>query len=239
MDLGSNARRILLLGVASSTRLLMCHVLQNLGYAVDEATDVAEAAARCRNCGLVVLGLRTASGELRTIVRALRGIDRPPAVMVVGDAAAIAEIQQPDPDIQACLVEPVEFGQFLATVRQLIETACQTGRASTAPVDLERLDMFAGSGPDLTEELAALFFTTARAYLADMENALRNDGDASRTAHTLKGACANFGASEMAALALIAEEQGVTAERLSGLRGALARAEQFMAGAGIYRAAVQ
>jgi HPt (histidine-containing phosphotransfer) domain-containing protein len=224
----------------------MCHVLQNLGYAVDETTDVAEAAARCQDCGLVVLGLRAAAGELRTIVQALRSIDRPPAIMVVGDAPSIAEIHLPDPDIQACLVEPVEFGQFLATVRQLIEAGCQAARACsgpgrpscTSPVDLDRLNMFAGSDPDLIEELTALFFTTARAYLADMEAALRSDGDATRAAHTLKGACANFGATEMAELAMVAEKQGVTAERLGGLRSALACAEQFMAGAGIHRSAV-
>jgi len=204
-------------GVTSSTRRLVRHVLQSLGYQVDEAADdVAPGAAAYL---LVIAGTRA------------RRAEQPPGAgegtvptILVGVATA-----PPDrPEVRACLLEPLEFGTFLATVRAVLDAEPAHPRPDGDPVDLTRLREFVGDDPDLSEELSVLYFATARHYLAEMGRAARDGADASRIAHSLKGASASFGAREVAVLALDAEAQAVTPERVAALAVALDRAQAFM-----------
>ncbi len=200
-------------GVTSSTRRLVRHVLQSLGYQVDEAADgVAPGTAAYL---LVIAGTRARQADTG-------GLAVP--TILVGVAAA-----PPDrPEVRACLLEPLEFGAFLATLRAVLDAEPVPARPDGDPVDLARLREFAGDDPDLFEELAVLYFATARNYLAELGRAARDGADASRTAHSLKGASASFGAREVAVLALDAEAHGVTPERVQALATTLDRAEAFM-----------
>ncbi|WP_035485738.1 Hpt domain-containing protein [Geminicoccus roseus] len=237
MDAIPATRRILLTGVTSSTRLLVRHVLQSLGYLVDEAAEAVGGAPG--RYALVVAGPRALDVDGRLSAQA--GPDTAVPVILIG--AGEAAPGEPvigggagSVDLRACLAEPLELARFLAIVRGVLESGAALARGSVPeqrpaedPVDLERLHDFAGDDQDLVEELCSLYFTTARSYLAEMAEALRPGGDTTRSAHALKGASANFGAREVAGLALAAETQGVTQERLEQLRRALGRAEAFMA----------
>ncbi len=200
-------------GVTSSTRRLVRHVLQSLGYQVDEAADGV--APGWTAYLLVIAG-----------ARAHQAASGGPAVptILVGVATA-----PPDrPEVRACLLEPLEFGAFLATVRAVLDAEPVPAPPNGDPVDLAWLREFAGDDPDLFEELSVLYFATARNYLAELGRAAWDGADASRTAHSLKGASANFGAREVAMLALDAEAHGVTPERVQALAATLDRAEAFM-----------
>ena len=121
----------------------------------------------------------------------------------------------------------------MAKVRDLVGTTENpTQEPEADPVDLHRLADFAGGDSMLVEELAALYFSTAGSYLAHLQDALDNGADASGPAHALKGASANFGAGNVAALALAVETEGVTLHRLDALRRAVRRAQQFMTSSG-------
>lgn len=234
MEASPAARRILLTGVTSSTRLLARHVLQSLGYRVDETADAAGSAQTVAPAyALVVAGPRAldASGCLPVLGEG----GRPVPVIVVGKTASAGPGGSNNGGRRVCLAEPLEPGQFLATVQELTarlppgETDPDPGPVpADEPVDLERLNDFAGNDQDLVAELSALYFTTARLYLADMTDAWHAGADSGRPIHALKGASANFGAHEVAALALAAETHGLTAERLDRLGHALGHAEAFM-----------
>jgi HPt (histidine-containing phosphotransfer) domain-containing protein len=232
MDASPAARRILLTGVTSSTRLLVRHVLQSLGYLVDEAVDAAPGGgATLPAYALVVAGPRALDRDGR--------LTTPPGSGRLAPAILIGAAVSSGPDgarWRACLVEPLELAQFLATVRSILDseaadarTSQEGGAAAGDPIDLDRLRDFTGDDHELAEEIAALYFVTARSYLAEMVEALRTGADCSRPSHALKGASANFGAGDVAALAQVAETQGVTAERIEALERAVGRAWTFMA----------
>ena len=235
MDVSPQVRRILLAGVSSSARLLVRHVLQSLGFAVDEVADL-QAAARAGLpvplYALVVAGGR-ALAEARRLAAPVHGGSAIPLVVIgqTDDADG-----RDDEGIAARCTEPLEPVEFLATVRLITGPerigARRQGLHLVAgepdPVDLHRLDDFAGGDAELIAELAVLYFTTAQSYLTQMLDALEQDADASGPAHALKGASANFGARDVAGLALVAETQGVTLQRVEGIRQALQRAERFM-----------
>jgi HPt (histidine-containing phosphotransfer) domain-containing protein len=232
MDAIPATRRILLTGVTSSTRLLVRHVLQSLGYLVDEAAEATGGA--CGRYALVVAGPRALDADGRLLAQA--GPHEAAPVILIGAGEPAMSGGPGSADLRACLAEPLELARFLAIVRGVLESGAALARSSAPeprpaedPVDLERLHDFAGDDQELVEELCSLYFTTARSYLTEMAEALRPGGDTTRSAHALKGASANFGAREVAGLALAAETQGVTPERLEQLRRALGRAEAFMA----------
>lgn len=231
MDASPAVRRILLTGVTSSARLLVRHVLQSLGYLVDEAADLGTGAGTMPCYALVVAGPRALDDAGRLAVPARLG--RPVPTILVG----MPETARLDgTGWCARLAEPLDLGELLATVRSILDgDAAQSGAgqgedlSASNPVDLERVRDFAGNDDDLVEELIVLYFTTARSYLAEMAAARASGADPGRAAHALKGASANFGAGEVAALALAAETGGVTAERIGALERAVERAWSFVA----------
>ena len=84
---------------------------------------------------------------------------------------------------------------------------------------LQRLGTAAGE--DLLGQLAVLFLTEADGWIVAFRDALarRDAGALMRTAHTLRGAAANLGASELARLCATAE----TESKAGSLEGAEAR----------------
>jgi len=69
--------------------------------------------------------------------------------------------------------------------------------------------------------LASLYLATAALYLDQMRTALATGGDWRRTAHALKGASANLGASATARLAAAAEDAAPSPEMLAELAEAV------------------
>jgi HPt (histidine-containing phosphotransfer) domain-containing protein len=88
-------------------------------------------------------------------------------------------------------------------------------------IDLDHLRSFTDGDPQLENELLTLFLSTADSYLARMSQALGTGEPWAATAHALKGASANLGASRVMALALAAERTAANAEQLEALRGAI------------------
>jgi HPt (histidine-containing phosphotransfer) domain-containing protein len=66
--------------------------------------------------------------------------------------------------------------------------------------------------PQFLRELIDLFLQDMPARFADLETAIEKNDAAllTRAAHTIKGSCGNFGASDLAAVALTMEHQGKT-----------------------------
>lgn len=99
--------------------------------------------------------------------------------------------------------------------------------AQAPAVDLEHLLGFTDGDLQLEGELSALFLSSAGVYLERMAEALRNGEPWRQAAHALKGASANLGARQMAAVALQAEHSDPSPGRLRELRRALDEVRQF------------
>lgn len=93
-------------------------------------------------------------------------------------------------------------------------------------IDLAHLASFTDGDPALERELVDLYLSTAEGYLAELEGA-REAEVWRKAAHSLKGASANLGAMQVAALALAAEKSAPAAGLLADLHAAVADVRRF------------
>lgn len=234
------SRRLLIVGDPASSRGLMTMVLGRLGYAVtcvDSGREALDALKRER-FALVLVALQlpdlpglTLARRLRTMPERAGGLP----IILFGDA--------PDPErlgeechaagLDAFLPKPISIGRLVATVRALVaRTSPQPGGAapmadSTTPIALEHLTSFTDGDPQLERELGLLYLASAGLYLEELRAALRNGGDWRGAAHSLKGASANIGAVEVAALAAKAEKAAPSPELVRCLAEAVEAVRRF------------
>jgi two-component system, sensor histidine kinase and response regulator len=197
-------------------------MLENLGYRVDVVADGAEAVkaaaltpyqAILLDCQMPVLDGYQATSEIR---RQQDGSRRTPIIAVTASAM--------ESDQQRCLAAGMD--DYLAKPLSLKALAAVLARwaagGATPPVldsqvvgRLEKLGEAAGK--DLMGQLATLFLADADVRVAALRQALATDDAAAvvRSAHTLSGASANLGATDLARMcAAMATES--TAGDLSG-----------------------
>ena len=92
-----------------------------------------------------------------------------------------------------------------------------------SPIDLAHFTSFTNGDQQLERELSSLYMTTADTRLDEMRQALAAGLPWDGPAHELKGASANLGAVEVAALAAEAETATPSETQLSRLTAALDR----------------
>jgi HPt (histidine-containing phosphotransfer) domain-containing protein len=95
------------------------------------------------------------------------------------------------------------------------------------PLAIERLTEFTDGDRQLERELSSLYLSTATLYVDEMRANLANTEEWRRTAHALKGASANIGATEVARLAKEAEQAGPSPALLASLEDALEEVRRF------------
>jgi HPt (histidine-containing phosphotransfer) domain-containing protein len=111
--------------------------------------------------------------------------------------------------MDAYLSKPVRTAELLECVRSLLHQRQANGTANAAS---------SHEDPELLREMSDVFRQTLPAMMAEIQRALR-EADAERlrkAAHKLRGAAANFGATEVCALAQQLEQAGES----SDLKGA-------------------
>lgn len=232
------ARRILIVGDPALSRSLMKMVLGRLGYVVTCAASGREAAAALAHTrfALVMVALHLPDMPGITFARRLRATD--PAgtpLLLFGDAWDQEAILQ---DVRAAgldgyLPKPISIARLVARVCELTRQALgplQGGSAlvdESPPIELEHFTSFTDGDVQLERELGSLYVATAGAYLAEMREALAAGRPWDRPAHALKGASANIGAVEVAALAAEAERSAPSEEQLGRLAEALEAVRRF------------
>ena len=98
-----------------------------------------------------------------------------------------------------------------------------------SPIDLAHFTSFTNGDQQLERELSSLYMTTADTRLDEMRQALAAGLPWDGPAHELKGASANLGAVEVAALAAEAETATPSEAQLSRLTAALDKVRHFFA----------
>ena len=96
-----------------------------------------------------------------------------------------------------------------------------------SPIDLAHFTSFTNGDQQLERELSSLYMTTADTRLDEMRQALAAGLPWDGPAHELKGASANLGAVEVAALAAEAETATPSEAQLSRLTAALDTVRYF------------
>jgi PAS domain S-box-containing protein len=200
-------------------------MLESLGYRVDLAPDGAhaiEAATLTRyeailmDCQMPVVDGYTAAAKIRCL---RGGEDAPPIIALTASALVSDERRCLTAGMDDYLTKPLGLKALAAVLERWIPTGSASTPAAGSPEPLaadagagrqvrdpqivERLERLGeATGEDLLGQLAALFSTEADAQVAALQLALA-DADAatvSRSAHTLSGASANIGATDLARL---------------------------------------
>jgi CheY-like chemotaxis protein len=118
-------------------------------------------------------------------------------------------------------------------VSELLE---QNVTAAAPPIDLARLNEITGGDPEFAKELIETFISSCEAQIVEIHDAIgaADHRSLARSAHKLKGACANIHAEEMRLLVARLESEALTtnADDLlacnAQLRQAFARAKEFL-----------
>lgn len=237
----AGARGVLIVGDLALSRGLMRLVLSRLDYVVScvaTAREASAAIARTRYAlALVALQLPDMPGM--AFARRLGGSAPAPRVpvMLFGDAWDPETVAREcrEAGIDGYLQKPISIGRLVAAVRELTHRAlgpAERGRAMSeaeAPIDLQHFRSFTEGDAQLERELGAIYLSTAGVYLEEMRRAVRERGDWRGPAHALKGASANIGAREVAALAERWERAAPSVEALAALGASLERVRVFFA----------
>ena len=227
---------ILLADEQNGSRDLVVLILEKLGYRLRSVRSGREALTELGTMpGALVLLSATLPDlpgpDAVRVIRALPSSARPSAILVImpGDherdwAACRAA------GADAHLVRPIELDRLLAWIKRLGASAAPVAADPGEPViDLERLLGFTDGDLQLESELASLYLSSAWVYVERMAAALEAGTAWREPAHALKGASANLGACQVAALARAAEAAEPCPERLLPLRAALEEVAAFFA----------
>ncbi|MDX1540746.1 MAG: Hpt domain-containing protein [Geminicoccaceae bacterium] len=107
------------------------------------------------------------------------------------------------------------------------QSAARAGPEDLPVVDVDHLQGFTDGDRALERELAELYLSSADLYLQRLQEALGDADGWRRHAHALKGASANLGAREVAAMAANAEHGSPEADVLRRLAAAVDRVRAF------------
>jgi CheY-like chemotaxis protein/HPt (histidine-containing phosphotransfer) domain-containing protein len=228
-------RRLLVVGDPALGRTLIKTVLSRLGYVVSTVATAAEALAMLAHTRFALVMIATTLPDLqgRELARRIRqrGSRLPqPLLVLFGDGWSGAE----DAELaDACLQKPLSITRLVSTVQQLTERVRQAEdrdvrAAIDAPLDRQRLRTFTDGDAQLEAELASLFLSTAAMFLDRLQAASDQPEAWREQAHALKGACANIGATKLAALAAEAESTAPSAARLAAMRAELQRIAVYL-----------
>ena len=189
------------------------HVLQRLGYHADAVANGKEAleAVELIPYDLILMDCQMPEMDGFEATREIRrreGTARHTPII-----ALTAHVMKGDRDkclesgMDEYLPKPIQPEELATVVQRWIKTEPPPGQSSALesaqPVKLERLYETADGDEAFVQELIALFLKDTEARLSQLKQFLQQ-GDAEkarREAHTVKGACANFGADRMANIA--------------------------------------
>ncbi len=226
----AEACRILLAEDSETSRRLITMMLTRLGHTVDAAENGAEAVARVKvgTYDIVLMDMQMpvmdgpdATREIRKMGGAYATL---PVIALTADVIADNRATYFAAGVNAIVAKPVDWAQLEAEMARLVAAAGGPGAAPplqavsvaagvAPPSEPDLLDdgMISGLIDALGEEIFAPMITTFRANMAqycdDLAAAVAA-GDlrkTKRTAHALKGLCAQFGAPRASDLAKFIE----------------------------------
>ncbi len=233
--------RILVAEDNAINQLVAVGLLERLGYraeVVSSGRQAVEAVARMRY-DLLLMDCQMPEMDGFEAARAIRAQEgtghRVPIIALTADATDRVRELCDQAGMDDYVSKPVDREQLRAALLRWLPTGTENGQdpagpphagpagdaASSATLELRQLTALVGEDQAAIRRYLDLFASTTATLLGDIGSGVRErERDiVHRLAHTLKGACGNVGAREMAALALsletaVTEEEWDAAGRL-------------------------
>jgi CheY-like chemotaxis protein/HPt (histidine-containing phosphotransfer) domain-containing protein len=221
---GAEPRRVLLAEDSPVSQRVATAMLEHLGFAVDVASDGAAAVEAAglvpyelilMDCQMPLLDGYEATGEIRHLERSAT---RTPIVGVTASAMKTDQQRCLGAGMDDYLPKPLTLKSLAAVMERWAPATQDAGDA--AVLDPVMVDNLLGLGGDeLLGHLVELFRSESATRVAELHEGLDGDGEAlSRSAHGLRGASANLGATGLAALCATLETDGPTGDRASNTK---------------------
>ena len=146
--------------------------------------------------------------EATRIIRAGEVERHIPIIAVTAHASAVARAECLAAGMDDCLSKPIDSRGLRFAISSLLESSTPAADAHLVNAKQAR-QVLAGLGDDalFTEEILELFEVSVRDHLALLELQWSDLNEVRRTAHGLKGVCAQVGAERMAILCQELEER--------------------------------
>ncbi|TAK98796.1 MAG: PAS domain S-box protein [Rhodospirillaceae bacterium] len=237
-------RRVLVAEDNETTRFLVTTMLGKRGYEVDTAANGQEAVAAVAKAtyDIVLMDIQMPIMDGSEAIAAIRTTEngtgrRLPIIALTADLVSSHQRSFLDTGADIVVAKPVNWEALMTEMNRLMES---TGNDARAPDDTVRniniglpplvLDTAALTelrnvlGADALETMIERFLDNSEKYRADVETHVkaRKLREAKRSAHALKGLCAQFGAIEVAEIAKSIEERATTIDEIATLLPQLA-----------------
>jgi CheY-like chemotaxis protein/HPt (histidine-containing phosphotransfer) domain-containing protein len=231
---------VLIVGDPPLGRGLLKLVLSRLGYDVLWLATGREALSAAQRRPLDAILIALALPDVSGIATARRLRDGPSLwasvpLILFGDSWDRDKLADDcrEARVDAFLPKPISIARLVAVLRQLTRADAtappRIPEMPRAPIDVAQLDAFTDGDEALERELVTLYIKTARRYLEEMRTAAKAGASWEGSAHALKGASANIGAGDVAALAAAAERTPPSHDMIGALAAALGEVEAFFA----------
>ena len=235
-------RRVLLAEDNETTRFLVETMLGKWGYEVDRAANGQQAveAVAANTYDIVLMDIQMPIMDGSDAIEIIRAREkgaggRLPIIALTADLIDSHQRSFLAIGADAIVAKPVNWEALMTEMNRLMKS--QGSLAVAAPVDAAStadnvLNMATLSelrdvlGEATLGTMITRFFESSEQYRNDVEKNVRDNKlrDAKRSAHALKGLCAQFGADKMAALAKLIEEKAASVDEVADLLPQLARA---------------
>jgi CheY-like chemotaxis protein len=212
-------------------------ILERMGCTVRIADDGADgvAAFESENFAIVLMDLQMPVMDGIAAARSIRDLEhsdptrrRTPIIALTANAMRGDQERCEAAGMDGFLTKPIEIERLRdmltklglvdlvasarATVMQPTDTQLASSDSQSPPIDLARLNEITDGDAEFAKELVATFVASGEEQLAEIHAAIGSmDREAlARTAHKLKGACANIHAEAVRAIAARLEDEAAT-----------------------------
>jgi CheY-like chemotaxis protein len=230
MALAPRPLRVLVAEDNDTNRMLAIRLLSKMGHAVTAAGNGAVAVAEFARAAfdVVLMDMQMPVMDGPSAMRVIRGQERAPAripiIALTADAMREHHLEYIEAGADLILTKPVDWSLLAAEMDRLTrgeravsaEAAVPAVQGPAPVLDLALLaEMHEGLGAKLPALLDNMMNEAARYTDLLRESALRGETDAARrTAHSLKGLAAQFGAPRLASVAACAEHAAKRGENV-------------------------
>lgn len=197
------------------TQIILRRILEQLGHQVTMVDDGAACieAVESAQYDLIIMDGQMPRVDGYTAAARIRELGahgrRVPIVALTANARANARATCVAAGMDDYLCKPFVISEVAETIDRWLRTSPappvserpKSSDAGRPRVDVARLEQLAGGDADFRQELTAIFLEDVERRLHELEAVATREDDARSVAHTLKGACGNFGARRMEAMA--------------------------------------
>lgn len=210
-----NKHRVLMIEAPTTNSKMTHSQLQALGYAVEPATNTADAleAFSQSDYDIVIIDCQTLEADDCAVIREIRkreeAAKHTPIIALIEEAKLAQRGKLYELGVDDCLAKPIKSENLVATLEPLLQPSHRTDLLqSLLPIDTKALahlrDLQKEGDADFLDELIGLFRKGAEQQIQLMREATKQDDATAlaKAARYLRGTCISISANHMAQMCL-------------------------------------